>query len=217
MKTVYFVRHGESEGNASTVMMGYKGALTETGRAQALELAERCSSLPIELVISSTLQRARETTEIFLSKNKLPVEYSDLFIERMNPSEIIGKAKDDPVGAEIRKTIWANFKEGWRHSDEENFDDLKSRAIKALNYILARSEEHILVSGHGIFTRILLAAMLFGGDVTGAECGTIIKKIHTDNSGISICKYNDVKQVWEILTWNDKNHLEQSESDDLTK
>ena len=90
MKTIYLVRHGESEGNAGPLRLGHAGGLTERGREQAQILANRCSKLNVDLIVSSTLQRARETTEYILKKVIAPVEYSDLFIERRNPSEIMG-------------------------------------------------------------------------------------------------------------------------------
>lgn len=53
-------------------------------------IATRCSNLSIESVLSSTLNRARQTAEIIGEHIDKKVQYSDLFIERRRPTEQIG-------------------------------------------------------------------------------------------------------------------------------
>ena len=79
MKTIYFVRHGQSEGNVSAVYQTVSSPLTEGGKRQARFIAERCSKLPIEAVVSSTQLRAKETASIIAEKTGHTVEFSDLF------------------------------------------------------------------------------------------------------------------------------------------
>ena len=91
MKKFYLVRHGESEVNTSTIYHTLDSSLTTTGIQQAHYLAERCALLPIELIISSTMQRAQETAAIITEKIHKPVEFSPLFVERRRPSLFLGK------------------------------------------------------------------------------------------------------------------------------
>ncbi len=71
MSTWIFLRHGESTANAARVFSGHQDVpLTNRGRAQAREAGEALRPVlenvaPL-VAISSTLQRARETTEIAL-------------------------------------------------------------------------------------------------------------------------------------------------------
>lgn len=63
---LYIVRHGQSEYNAKHLVCGSSDApLTEKGRAQAAEaaamIAELHKTTPIDLIISSPLQRALDT------------------------------------------------------------------------------------------------------------------------------------------------------------
>lgn len=208
MKTVYFVRHGESEGNAGNIRLGYKGGLTELGHKQANELGQRCKNLPIGFIVCSSLQRTRETAKGILKYVSVPIEYSDLFLERRNPSEFIGLEKNTVEETYIRRTVWEHFHEpGWRYSDEENFDDLNVRAGRALEYLIERPEEHVLVVGHGMFTRVLLARMIFDENLTGVECSVFTKKFETENSGISVAEFDQKKLYWRIVIWNDHAHL----------
>jgi broad specificity phosphatase PhoE len=210
MKKIYFVRHGESEGNAGPIRQTASTSLTEKGRSQAAYVAERCAKLPIEVVISSTMTRAKETAEIILTKVSKPIEYSDLFVERRRPSEVLGKPKDNPEAEQAETEIKKHFHEpGWRFSDEENFEDLKERASKALEYLSQRPEENILVVTHGYFMRIVMAYMLFGKTLTGEECVKCIRKFHMENTGITVLEHDKAneKTPWWLWIWNDHAHL----------
>jgi broad specificity phosphatase PhoE len=210
MKKIYFVRHGESEGNAGPIRQTALTPLTERGKSQATYVAAQCAKLPVEVIISSTMTRAKQTAEIILKKVARPIEYSDLFIERRRPSEVLGKRQDDPNALLAEKEIKLHFHEpGWRFSDEENFDDLKQRAGKALKYLAERSEENILVVTHGFFMRIVIAYILFGENLTGDECVKCIRKFHMENTGITVLGYDhkDEKSPWWLWIWNDHAHL----------
>src|SRR3989338_3304650 len=73
MKTVYLVRHGESSTNVGGPILGAETPLTNNGRAQAVTVAERCTRIPIDVIISSTHVRARETAEAVSAKVSKPI------------------------------------------------------------------------------------------------------------------------------------------------
>lgn len=68
MPTVILVRHGRSTANAEKVLAGRLPgvALDETGRDQAAALAARLAGLPPAAVVTSPLQRCRETLQPLL-------------------------------------------------------------------------------------------------------------------------------------------------------
>lgn len=68
MSTVILVRHGRSTANSENVLAGRLPgvALDETGRDQAADLAARLASLPPAAVVTSPLQRCRETVQPLL-------------------------------------------------------------------------------------------------------------------------------------------------------
>jgi len=212
MKKIYFVRHGESEGNAGPIRQGPETPLTETGRSQAGLIAERCAKLPLETIIASTMKRAKETAEIIAEKTKLSIESSALFVERKRPSVTIGKPKDDPESLAIEGEYQNKFYlSDERHSDEENFDDLKQRAKEALTYLASRPEENILVVTHGLFLRIIIAYATLGESLSGEECRGFIRTFHTENTGLTVLVYetrDDPKiSPWWLWVWNDHAHL----------
>jgi probable phosphomutase (TIGR03848 family) len=62
--TVLLVRHGRTTANAGGVLAGWTPGigLDDTGRAQAEGLAQRLAALPLAAIVTSPLQRCRETT-----------------------------------------------------------------------------------------------------------------------------------------------------------
>ena len=65
--TLYLIRHGETDANVAGVWQGSTDSpLNERGRAQAQALARRIAreGLPITVIYSSPLQRARQTAEM---------------------------------------------------------------------------------------------------------------------------------------------------------
>ena len=78
MKTIYFVRHGESEGNVGHIRQTADTPLTDEGRRQAVTIADRAARLDFECIVSSTMERARQTAYPILERTAKPIEYSEL-------------------------------------------------------------------------------------------------------------------------------------------
>ena len=130
---VYFVRHGESEMNAKQMHQPSDSKLSENGIKQAEFVAKRLSHLPIEEIISSPFDRAKQTSEIISHHLNKNTTYSSLFVERKRPSEIENRYDKDPFVIEIKDQIKKNYHNvNWHHSDEENFNDVKRRASSAI-------------------------------------------------------------------------------------
>lgn len=214
MKTIYFVRHGESETNVGPVNQGAEAQLTEKGRQQARSIALRCAALPIETIIASPFVRTKETAEIIAEKVGKPIEFSGLFIERRRASEQYGMLKDSDEYRRINTLIFDSLPiPGFRYSDEENFDDMNTRAAAALALLAARPEEHILVVGHGMFTMVLAGRALMGNSYNGRECLCFLRGLRTTNTGFTIMRHDAINSLlgvrtpWMISTWNDHAHL----------
>jgi len=216
MKRVYFVRHGESETNVGDRHIGPTAALTEKGRKQASFMARRAHSLPIDIIIASTMTRAQETAGIIAAEIGIPIESSDLFVERIHPSAQRGRLKEDPDSKLYEKEFIERFADpAWRFDDAENFDDLHARAAQALQFLESRPEDHILVVSHGIFMSILVAEIIMGEKLTGSECIRIIRGFYMDNTGLTELEYDASPASrwplpWRLRIWNDHSHLADS-------
>lgn len=98
MKTIYFVRHGESVANVGERFADDETAsLTERGRGQAKAVAKRCAKLRIDAMIASPIQRTRETAIIISERIDKSIEFSEEFIERPIPISVRGHLRKDKV------------------------------------------------------------------------------------------------------------------------
>jgi probable phosphoglycerate mutase len=210
MKTVYLVRHGESEGNAGPFFQGLDSPLTEKGKQQALEIAGRCSGLPVDLLVASPAKRTEETAQAIADKINKPIEWSELFVERRRPSEIIGKRKDDPDAKLVEDKWFESIVGSDGHvGDGENFQEITARARQALLFLEQKTEQHIVVVTHGFFLRVMLGEILFGDSFTPEDLQRVIAGFRTENTGITVLSDDswlpEIK--WRIRTFNDHAHL----------
>ncbi len=208
-KIIYFVRHGQSEGNISNNYQAPESPLSEGGKAQAKIVAERIKKIPFDVLISSPLTRTKETTHEITKITEKNPEYSDLFVERIKPTSINGKSSDDEEAHAVAKE-WGKslYTSGHRVEDGENFDDIIARADKALEFLLNRPEKIIVVVTHGYFLRTILARVLLGDSLTEDNFRNFYIHSLTENTGISAIRYNQFNGgTWHLWVYNDHAHL----------
>ena len=223
MKTIYFVRHGESESNINIRLMqgafqGETSPLTPKGEEQARFIAERCTKLPIDVILSSPAVRARSTAHAIQMATGATLEEHAMFTERRSPSELFGRPRSDP---EMQKLVvrWYEtfYQDGVRVGDGENFEDLKTRVCAALDYLAKRPEQHILVASHGFFLHMVISVVLLGDTLTVDEFRRVARKVRMNNTGITQLEYflpedgRNLDKVpyekWVLRIWNDHAHL----------
>lgn len=75
MSTVLLIRHGRTKANADGVLAGWTPGvvLDETGVGQARDLADRLHVVPLTAVVTSPLERTRETAELMLGGREAEV------------------------------------------------------------------------------------------------------------------------------------------------
>lgn len=211
MKTIYLVRHGESEINVSDSYVDtITSPLTALGREQAGLLAERAKRIQFDVLLSSPIQRTRETAETIAAATKHTVEYFDEFRERALPASLNGRAKSDVSAKAIADAAVHSSEYGTDKVEEtETFHELVARAGEALHLIQQRPEKEIMIVGHGFFTRMLIGRMLFGERMTPEQFHPLIWGLRTRNTGISILRHDptDTHREWWMLVWNDHAHL----------
>ncbi len=210
MKTVYIVRHGETEGNKGSIFQGAETGLTEEGRKQAEIVAKRCVKLPVDTLIASSMARSLESAEIIAKATGLTIETSELFDERRRPSRIAGRSVLDPEAMLVEAAVALSLvDEGPKVEDGDGFHDLKARAIRALAHLEQHPSDSILVVGHGSFTKFMLAVILIGAEITGSEFKKIYLTMQTSNTGITVLTMDSKAEhsKWCIHVFNDRAHL----------
>src|SRR5450759_4488187 len=76
-QTLLFIRHGQTTWNVEHRLPGQLPGilLTDTGKQQVERLADALTVLPISAVISSPLERARETAEIIAQPRQIAIQF----------------------------------------------------------------------------------------------------------------------------------------------
>lgn len=210
-KTVYFVRHGQSEDNVAPVFQSPNSPLNEKGRKQAESISDRVSKLSFDALIASPFERAKQTAEAIAKATEKQPEYSELFVERVKPTYINGK----PYTDEKANTLWREWEKslytpGLRAEDGENFDDLIARADKALAFLQNRPEQSLVVVTHGYFLRTIVARVLLGDLLSGEAFRNIQRTAAMENTGLTVLQYRESfeeKPIWRLWIYNDHAHL----------
>ncbi len=206
----YFIRHSETVLNAEHIRQGEAGGLSEHGRAQADRLGQALAPLRIKCMITSSYDRAKETAAIMNKHLHAPLLVSTLFIERRNPSEIVGKGRDLPEVVHIVDQIEnAYHKDDYRYSDEENFSELRTRARQALTLLERQGENKSVIVTHHVFLKMLLAYMQNRDHLHAGDFAKLSYFNYSDNATVSIAEYHPWKifsrsHGWKIVSYNEQ-------------
>ncbi|AEW97495.1 MULTISPECIES: histidine phosphatase family protein [Streptomycetaceae] len=107
MPIVILARHGRSTANADGVLAGWSEGvgLDERGGEQAAALATRLAALPLAAVVTSPLQRCRETVQPLLdARPELPVHTDDR-VGECHYGDWTGRKLADLAGEPLWKTV----------------------------------------------------------------------------------------------------------------
>ena len=209
MKTIYLVRHGQTNSNLERIVGTGSDPLTELGKQQAELIAHRLKgNISVEAMLCSPYMRTRQTAEPIAREllGREP-EYSDLLIESKRPIEIEGLSMSDPLTLKLNKHAVENWGvPNGHYSTEENFFDLSTRARRVLNMLSERPEENILVVTHGAFMKMIAEVVLLGDKLTAELSTTIYFSLNLSNTGVTVLTFDSGK--WSLVRWNDTAHLE---------
>jgi probable phosphoglycerate mutase len=141
---IYLIRHGETELNATRVVQPSDTPLNARGQAQAARLALRLSSLGVQHVLCSDLERARMTAQPLQDATNARIEYTPLLQERN-----FGDLRGRPY-AELREDIFARDfvppgGESW-----PDFDARVSEAWQRVAALAASVAGNLAVVTHGL-------------------------------------------------------------------
>ncbi|MBA2279464.1 histidine phosphatase family protein [Candidatus Saccharibacteria bacterium] len=154
MKSLYFIRHGESQANVDDVWGGQiETPLTQVGIAQAQHAGRKAKleGLKFDIIISSPLSRATDTAKFVAQEIGYPKEsivYNKLLLERS-----FGILDGTPNAKSFFDSH--EYKDLDNVEEAETVEELQNRAEKSLHVIMKRPEDSILVVGHGAFGRAL--------------------------------------------------------------
>lgn len=165
MKTIYLIRHGETDWNTKRLLQGATDIpLNENGIALAEETSEKMKDIHFDVVFSSPLQRAYKTAEIIRGKRDIPI-LKDARIKEM----CFGANEGYCCAPEGYNVPDPHFNYFFTDPEKyvpgeggETFQQLCDRTTAFLHDIAGKEEyegKSILVSTHGAALRGLLSSL----------------------------------------------------------
>jgi broad specificity phosphatase PhoE len=158
--TLLLARHGQSDWNEARRWQGFADRpLTERGRAQAEELADRLAEIPLDAIYSSDLRRARETAAAVGRRQGLePTRLPGLREVNVGSWEGLTRGEAEAKFPEGFRR-WQNGGTGWE--DGETYGEMSKRVLDTAREIAAaHAGARVLVVAHGGPIRAIHAAAL---------------------------------------------------------
>ena len=205
---VYFIRHGQTDGNVARRHQHHETELNEIGKAQIKQITPVIVNLKPTHLITSTQLRAVETTKIILAGGlDLIPDTHNAFEELARPSNMVGQRY---VGLGTLWYIWRWFI-GKDKSGGEDYQMFLERIKLARTYLESFDPDgRVVVVSHAIFINVFLQHVcqdkkmsLWQGAVS------VLKIFFMPNGTIVHLKYNGKgtgKCAWQVVS----NDLKQS-------
>ena len=189
---LYFIRHGQSVGNANHVLLGHTDLpLSELGYHQAEVAAAAFADEKIDIIISSDLKRAYSTALAHAKLRGMTVipdtDFREIFLgdwEAQGAAEL--RANKDP--------LFENFCHRFGYFVTPNGEDIWSlgeRIYRAAERVVAENPgKNILIAAHAAAIRMFFAKLLgYGKD----EVSTMLP--FPTNASFSVCEYDGSRFV----------------------
>ncbi len=199
-QTLLFIRHGQTTWNVEHRLPGQLPGipLTDAGRQQVERLADALTAIPISAVISSSLERARETAEVIARPRRLPIQLEPALMD----IDVGTWAGQDHDKLNKSDEAWKAFVRNptVAPAGVETFPEVQGRAVAAVErwQALESSGAYLAFVAHADVIKLLVA------HYTGLEAGQA-GKLNIDNASVSIVEVEDEKRPRVVaISWSPK-------------
>lgn len=152
MKDIYFVRHGETEENATHTHQAYDTDLSEKGIQQAEHVARYLKKLNPKALLTSPFPRARQTAEVIGEELDVPMTIVVAVHEILRPTFLYGKSHYSfATFVYLMQLFLHRSEDGWDNDSAENMFDLRNRVLDTKDLIIEEPEDSMIIVSHSIF------------------------------------------------------------------
>lgn len=165
-RVFYIFRHGETDWNRERRCQGHTDvSLNETGIQQAIELAQKLVHYPIDIIVSSDLDRAFRTGSMVAEKKGVQL-IVDARLREMHYGQAEGMLFEEAISA-FGAELWQKLQSFKRINDNVGFPGGETRKVARdrfhsvlIELIENTPHQHIGISTHGGALRNLLHSFL---------------------------------------------------------
>ncbi len=206
VKKIYFVRHGETDGNLHEYVPSRLEPLNVNGLQQAELCAERAGSIDFEKLFASNFLRAQQTAGPIAALKKLPIIPLETIGEVEEQSSLFGLSDYDERVIQHRISRNSNVENSaWRQEDGENFSDIFQRIDSTRKFLEQETAESVLLVSHSFFMQLFAAAILTGATEPTDLWFKVGCCLKVSNTGITLFTVDTDK--WRLVMWNDHAHF----------
>ena len=198
------VRHGTTDANTKGLFLGHTdAALSEIGHREVALLGQRLAGHPVDVLVSSDLQRARHTADAIAAARADAIETrTDPRLKEMHLGDFEGvPATDVRARHPERMARWVDDPAHVRMpgADAETLSEVQARAWEAVSELVAdHAGQQLVVVSHTFTLLTLLCRFL---DLPIAS----FRRLHVDRASIS--EINWSRYGATLRRFNDTAHL----------
>jgi probable phosphomutase (TIGR03848 family) len=192
MATVILLRHGRTSANSSGTLAGRTPGvhLDELGRSQAERVGDRLAVVPLVELVSSPLERCRETARAVATRQtSKPRVHSDKALTECDYGEWQGRKLRELAKLALWKTVQSNPSAA-TFPGGESLPQMQARAVNAV-----RRRDAAVTAAHG--TDAVWLAVSHGdviksviADALGMHLD-LFQRIQVDPASVSVIRYTD--------------------------
>ncbi len=211
---IYFVRHGQTEGNRLHIHQRPSSALNERGQEQAETVAKVLVSYKPTHLITSPFFRTRQTAEAIAKATGLVVEVEPAVVEIIRPESIHNRHYFSwaSIVYLVRWFLTGNtfFRDEKRG---ESYRALLERIGEAKTILESYPDDaRIVVVSHAVFINFFVEHICSGKPISYVKALLRFLKITSiENSSITHiqCQKATTQGVcnWQVVTFDDDRHL----------
>ena len=201
IKTLYIVRHGQTDLNKQGIVQG-RGRdtdLNEEGRHQAQLFYNAYKQVPFDKIYISELKRTQQSIQPFID---LGIPYQKLpGLDELAWGVLEGKPSTPANKAAFMKLLrrWLEGELDSKFEGGESPNEVKTRQLEAMQVIMSHPEEKtVLVCMHGRALRLLLC-ILMNKPLTEMENyphqNLVLYKITWDGEKYEIADFNNAQHL----------------------
>lgn len=200
-KTLYIIRHGETDLNKRGVVQGrgMNTDLNDRGRQQAEAFYQAYKNVPFDKVYTSTLKRTHQTVSRFIESNIPWTQYSGL--DELGWGVYEGKESNDHIKTEFANILqrWGSGELNQKFENGESPLEVKERQLTVLEKLIEQNDDtDILICMHGRALRLFLC-LLTNKPLTQMDSfphtNTTLYKVVYDGSAFEILEFNNTDHL----------------------
>lgn len=201
IKTLYIIRHGQTDLNFRGVVQGrgMNTDLNERGRAQSESFFQYYKLVPFDHIYTSTLRRTHQTVEKFINMGIPWTELSGLDEIGWGVYEGIESSNDTRDAFAKMLGNWTSGKLTEKFENGESPEEVKVRQLESFEKILENEvATSILICMHGRAMRILLCVLLdkpLSDMELFPHLNTTLYKLEYDGNKFTILEFNNTDHL----------------------